>query len=92
MTVVERDIFIEASTDEIMDYSLYRPETLPDWYAGVESVEADNVYPEVGGVQRITYKAAGITFEATLTVVEFEPHMRIVQEMQGLASGIQTWT
>lgn len=92
MTVVERDIFIEASPDEIMEYSLYRPETLADWYVGVESVQADDVYPEPGGTLTLVYKAAGVTMETKTTVLEFIPGEKFEQEMQGIASGIQTWT
>ena len=92
MTVVERDIFIEASTEEIMEYSLYRPDTLPEWFAGVESVEYDDVYPEAGGRMQVNYKAAGVTMETQMTVLQFIPGEVFEQQMDGIASGVQTWT
>ncbi|MBN1679852.1 MAG: SRPBCC family protein [Anaerolineae bacterium] len=92
MTVIEISIFINRSPEDITDFTAYQPERLPEWFEGVETVEWDDNYPEVGSQLKVTYKAAGLTLHTTGTVVEFIPGEKYVAQYEGMASGLQTWT
>jgi carbon monoxide dehydrogenase subunit G len=92
MAVVERSIVVQASPEDIDAVTSRNPEGWPDWYVGIEAVEADDVFPEVGGVLNVTYKAAGVTFHLTQTVTEYEPGHKQVFKLEGMISGTNTWT
>jgi carbon monoxide dehydrogenase subunit G len=90
MTTVERDIFINASIDEIDAIALdgYR---LPEWFAGVEKAEPDDIYPEVGGQVRLVYKAAGLKFNITMTTEELERGYYAIFRLEGMMTGTHRW-
>lgn len=91
MTTVERSILIEGTAEEIYAISLV-PERMPEWYAGIEQSAGDGVFPEPGGMANIVYKAAGITFNMTMTVVEHVPDEYISYQMEGMIAGVTTWS
>jgi uncharacterized membrane protein len=62
MALVERDIVINAPMDAIYSFGAV-PDNLPQWYVGITAVNADGVWPEVGGQVGVTYHASGIDFE-----------------------------
>jgi carbon monoxide dehydrogenase subunit G len=92
MTIVETSIFINRSPEDIFEFAAYSPEQIPEWFEGVESVEVDDAYPEIGGRIDVTYNAAGITLKTAGTVVELIPGQKYAARYEGMASGLQTWT
>jgi carbon monoxide dehydrogenase subunit G len=92
MTVVNSSIVINASREEVDQIAVHTPSRVPEWFPGIQTFEPDNIYPAVGGKVKVKYKASGITFDITITVLEYEPLVKFVQEMDGMISGVQTWT
>lgn len=90
MASIEKSILIEATTDQIDQFAL-NPATWPQWFSGVEAVDADGVFPEPGGVVDTTYKTMGATFHLTMTSRELEIGSHVVFEMTGMISGTQNW-
>lgn len=90
MTTVKRDVFINASPDDVAAI-INDPHRLPEWYAGVESVEPDDVFPEVGGQVELVYKAAGTTFTITQTALEHISGELGVIRMEGMIAGTNRW-
>jgi carbon monoxide dehydrogenase subunit G len=90
MAKVERSIFINASPESI-DAITADGTRLTEWYAGVEKVEPDATFPELGGTMKTTYKSAGITFELTQTVVERVPGQTATYKMEGMITGTNHW-
>lgn len=86
MTTLERSILINASIDVIEAIS-DDGRRLPEWYAGIEQAEPDDLYPEVGGKIDMVYKAAGMTFNMSQTVVERVPGERGTNRMEGMITG-----
>ena len=86
MARVERSILIAASTDEIDAVALDGAQ-LPEWYVGIEQSAPDGVYPEVGGKVDLVYKAAGVSFNITLTVLELVRGDYILYKMAGMMTG-----
>jgi uncharacterized membrane protein len=91
MTTLKRDIFINASAEDI--YALTSDaRRFPEWYAGIERAEPDDVFPQPGGKVRVDYKAAGISFKLTMTSLEQEPAKRIINQMEGMITGTNRWS
>lgn len=90
MAKVERNVWINASTDTI-DAVALDGNRLSEWYVGVEESRPDAVYPDVGGVVTLDYKAAGMSFTITLTVLELVRGDYILYKMDGMMTGTQRW-
>ena len=90
MATIEKSIVINASTDDIDKYAI-DANTYPEWFAGVESVEVDGVFPEVGGKVAVKYKSAGLTFDMTMTSLDIEHGNHLTIQMDGMISGTQSW-
>jgi uncharacterized membrane protein len=90
MALVERDIVINAPMDAIYSFGAV-PDNLPQWYVGITAVNADGVWPEVGGQVGVTYHASGIDFELTLTVLTHDPPTEFSFQMDGMVTGTSTW-
>lgn len=86
MTQLERSIIINATPNQIEEVSTV-PTNVPKWYAGIESIDPDGTYPEVGGTAKLVYKSAGATFNLTVTVTENEPGRIFAQAMAGMITG-----
>ena len=86
MTILEQSTIIKASPDEVESVSTM-PSNVPKWYAGIESIDPDTTYPEVGGTAKVVYKSAGAKFNLTVTVTEREPNRVFVQKMDGMITG-----
>jgi uncharacterized membrane protein len=86
MTKVERSILIVAPLESIVAI-VDNPQRLPDWYAGIEQVEPDDVFPEPGGKVDMVYKAAGVTFNITQTSLERVPGQSGVFQLEGMIAG-----
>ena len=91
MTILEKSLVIKATPDQIEAISL-DPPRIPEWYAGVESLEPDGIYPQPQGTAAVVYKSAGATFNLTMTVLELEPGKKFAQKMDGMISGVYQTT
>ena len=92
MAKIERSILIHANWQAVdavaLDGTRYG-----EWYAGVERSTADNIYPQVGGVCNMVYKAGPTTFNLKQTVLEYVPGSYILFELQGgVINGTSRWT
>ena len=47
MAVIETSIVIQATPEAIYDFTS-QTDRIPEWFAGVEALEPDAAYPEVG--------------------------------------------
>ena len=90
MTTVERSILINASGDEI-DKITGDGRRLPEWYAGIEKAEPDDMYPDVGGKIVLTYKSAGTKFDIIQTVLERTEGQSAKYQMEGMITGTSEW-
>ncbi|HSG16627.1 MAG TPA: SRPBCC family protein [Anaerolineae bacterium] len=92
MTTIKKSIVIKGDPMEI-DALTSDTGRLPEWYAGVVEAEAESGYPErIGSQAKLSYKAAGVTFETTLTTVEFEAGKQSLFQMDGMITGTNRWT
>ncbi len=86
MATMSRSIVINAPASTVLaiteDF-----DRLPEWYAGIEEVRTDGVFPEVGGKADMVYKAAGVTFTIQQIVTKYEPGKRSEYELKGMISG-----
>lgn len=90
MTTVERSIYIDAPVDVSFNTGIDAGHWL-DWYAGMQSVQADDVYPAVGGRVEVSNKSAGVTLDMTLTVTDYIPGQMIAYRMDGMITGMMQW-
>jgi uncharacterized membrane protein len=90
MTRVERSIFINAPIETI-DAIALDGQRLPDWFAGVEQAEPDDVYPEPGGRVKLVYKAVGVTFTLTMAVLELKRGQFATFRLEGMITGTHHW-
>jgi hypothetical protein len=90
MTTLERSIYINGTTDEI-DAITLDPWRLPDWYAGIERVDPDEVFPEPGGCVHMVYKSGGATLNIQMSVLELERGNHALYQMEGMMTGSTTW-
>ena len=90
MSVIEKSVVINASTDEIDRFAL-DPTTWPQWFAGVESVQSDGHFPKPGGVVEVHYKSMGLSFELAMTSEELEVGNHVTFRMEGMIAGVQAW-
>jgi carbon monoxide dehydrogenase subunit G len=91
MTTLERSILINAPVDAI-EAITDDARRLPEWYAGIEQAEPDDVFPQVGGKVALVYKASGVTFNLTQTSVERVPGEGGVNQMEGMIAGTNRMT
>ena len=64
----------------------------PEWYAGVQTADADESYPEPGGAVNLTYKAAGVAFQLTMTSLRIVRGESLLLRMDGMITGKSRWT
>jgi uncharacterized membrane protein len=86
MATMSRSIVINAPVETVLEIT-EDPDRLPEWYAGIEEVRTDGVFPKVGGTADMVYKAAGITFTVQQTVTKHDPGKRNEYELKGMISG-----
>lgn len=90
MNIVEREIVIQASPDEI-DVITLDGRRLPEWYTGIETAVADDRYPEPGGVVDVTYKAAGVSFQMQMTSLRLSRGHSLLLRLEGMIIGKSRW-
>lgn len=91
MARIEKDVIINATTQEIDEFAI-NARTWPEWAAGVEAVEPDNVFPEKGGQVKVKYKSAGLTFDITFITRDIVHGSHVIWDMEGMINGYQHWT
>jgi len=92
MAVIEVSKVINNSAAEIYDFVENHPERLSEWFEGIRHVNADENFPEVGSQMHFDYHAMGIDMKTVSTVLEHNPGVKFSAQMDGVASGVQTWT
>jgi uncharacterized membrane protein len=90
MARIEKSVVIDADTAAIDEYAI-NAITWPQWFAGVEAVQPDGVFPEQGGKLKVTYKAAGMAFDVVMTTREIVHGDHIIFDMEGMINGSQHW-
>jgi uncharacterized membrane protein len=91
MATIEKSVIINASTEAIDKFAI-NPRTWPEWVAGIESVDPDNVFPEKGGVLKVKYGAAGMKFDISFTTREIVHGDHVIWDMAGMIDGFQHWS
>lgn len=92
MAKIERSIDINSDWTAV-DAVALDGGRLAEWYAGVESSQADGTYPQPGGKAKMVYKAAGMSFDLTFTVLEYVPGDHILFQLEGgILKGTSRWT
>ena len=90
MTLLEHSIFINA-TPEAIDAVALDANRLPEWYAGIQEVKPDDIYPEVGGTVEAVYKTAGINFKMKITSMELVRGQNQTLKIEGMIDGTSHW-
>lgn len=92
MTRIERSVVMNTNWQAVDDIALDGARN-GEWYAGVESSSADNVYPQVGGVCTMVYRAGPTTFNIRQKVLEYVPGNYILFELEGgVLKGTSRWS
>ncbi len=91
MAKVEKSIVINAPWQKV-DSVANDGTRMPEWFAGIESSNADSTYPQVGGVTEHVYKAAGMSFNLTATSIDYQQGSHLTLKMDGMIIGTQYWT
>jgi hypothetical protein len=85
MVTIERSIDVTA-TAEAVTALMNDTQKFSHLFAGVEKVEPDEMYPQMGGTLKLLYKVAGLSLEIEQRVIEeragfrkAESEMRILQ-------------
>lgn len=86
MTYLARDIYINVDPQEITDY-VGNPHNATKWYAGIVETRSEYDYPVVGSSVQQVYTAAGVRFELTSTLTEFEPGQSWEYQLDGMITG-----
>lgn len=89
-TTLEKSIFIQATTEKIDEVTL-NGNRFPEWYVGVKTATPDPNYPEVGSATHVEYKAAGITFNMSMTVENIIYGQLLTLKMDGMITGSSHW-
>lgn len=89
-TVVEKSIIIQATPEEV-DAITLDGNRLPEWYAGVQSAEPDDTYPEPGGVVNMVYRSAGVNFKMSMTSLRLVKGESLLLKMDGMITGKNRW-
>ncbi len=92
MAKIERSVDIHKSWQQV-DAVALDGDRFSEWYAGVDHSEGDGTFPQVGGTAKLAYKAAGMTFDLTFTVLEYAPGKTILFQIAGgMLKGTSRWS
>jgi hypothetical protein len=91
MLDVERSILIYAPPEAITDI-MSDPWRLTEWYVGVEQVNPDDIFPEVGGEMQMLYEDDFETYEITFKSLEYIPEEGMLFELSRMINGKQRWS
>ncbi|GAB4513750.1 MAG: hypothetical protein OHK0046_14860 [Anaerolineae bacterium] len=90
MAKIEQSVVINAPW-QMVDSVSTDGARLPEWFAGVESVEVTGGFPEVGGKVDAKYKASGIGFDLVIVSTAYERGSYLTTSMSGMITGTQHW-
>ncbi len=85
-TTYQSTVTVNAGVEDIEAYARYA-DSWPDWFPGITQVEVDETYPEVGSNAHVTFSAAGVNIELTLTVAEYVFGEIVTFNFDGMAQG-----
>lgn len=91
MLDIERSILIYAPPEAITEI-MCDPWRLTEWYVGVEQVNPDDIFPEVGGEMQMLYEDDFETYEILFKSVEFIPEEGMLFELSRMIKGKQRWS
>lgn len=91
MTTMQREVVINA-TLETVDSIATDVSRWPEWYPGIEQAVPDANYPQVGSVVQVAYKAAGMNFNLTFTVSDYDYLKTIAFDIAGMMTGTTRYT
>jgi uncharacterized membrane protein len=91
MTTMEHEVIIN-STMETVDAVATDVTHWPEWYPGIERAVPDANYPQVGSVVDVKYKAAGVSFNLTFTVSDYDYLNTIAFDITGMMTGNTRFT
>ncbi len=92
MTRIERSAVMNTNWQAVDNIALDGSRN-GEWYAGVESSSADSLYPQVGGVCTMVYRAGPTTFNIRQKVLEYVPGDYILFELEGgVLKGTSRWS
>lgn len=86
MAEIQTSITVETTPEHIEEFSRYA-ESWPNWFTGVVAAQPGPNYPEVGSTAVVTFEAGGVTFDLTLTVIEYVVGELVRYEISGMATG-----
>ena len=92
MTRIEKNIFINASREQVFDLA-HHPERTPEWLVGMSEVR--DVSPGevgVGTTYHWTLQMAGVKLKGKATLLEFDPPNKAVVKTEGNVESTWTWT
>jgi Polyketide cyclase / dehydrase and lipid transport len=91
MAKIERSILIQSNWQAVDAVALDGARN-GEWYSGVEQSSADDMYPQVGGVCTMIYRAGPTTFNLKQKVLEYVPGDYILFEIEGgVLRGTSCW-
>lgn len=90
MAVVQKSIVINAPWERVNEVAT-DGNRLHEWFEGLASSQSDGTFPEAGGKVEAVYKAAGVSFNLTMTSTEYRPGEVLNMTMEGMLTGTQNW-
>jgi len=86
MNYLERNIFIQSSPTHINSIAS-DPHRWPEWYANIEDVAVDHIFPDVGGTVDITFGMMGINLDVRFIQQQFIPAQKSICRIEGRIQG-----
>lgn len=89
-TTIERSIMMNASPEAVAAVT-DKADLFIEWFAGLKSIDPDNTFPREGGAADVVYKAAGVSFKAKISSLEYNYGRGAVFQLDGMISGTNRW-
>ncbi len=86
MNYLERSIFIE-STPDIINSTASDARRWPEWYANIEKIAVDSIFPQVGGRVDITFSMMGMNLDVRFIQQQFIPAQKSICRIEGRIQG-----
>ena len=91
MATVEREIVINRPPEQVAAY-MDTAASWPEWFAGVQSAEAEAGHPAAGKAVKVAYKSMGTTFNLTMTLDEYQRGRLANYQLAGMITGVNRFT
>ena len=86
MNYLEQSIFIQSSPVNINSIAS-DPHRWPEWYANIEEVAVDSIFPEVGGTVDLTFSMMGVSVDVRFIQQQFIPAQKSICRIEGRLQG-----